>query len=162
MVITKIVDWFIRFSDKRKNYNFMLFLINIWQVILYLLYKDIATSLFFLVITFISFLYVHRDKFKGNVVPFSSVILEVIIAIFTINNNLQYLSLGATCFTRVYLWFSRTGQQIRVCNVLYQIAMLIYNVLCRVWIMIPVRVYLIGFNIYTYVRSNRLKSLDNT
>lgn len=156
-IIMRMVDWFIKFSDKKKNYNFMLFLINAWQVILYLIYKDVATSMFFLAITFISFLYVEKDKFKTNIIPFASVVFEVLIAIFTMNNNLQYLSLGATCFTRIYLWFSKSGQQIRVCNVIYQIMMLIYNTICGVWIMIPFRVYLIGFNIYTYIRSNNLK-----
>ena len=105
---------YIASPEKKKRIYIATFLLNLSQLIIYFLNNDLTTALIYIVIVIRSFIYIYKDKFKTNIIPYVAILIQLIIGYFTIENALQILSVLIPCYSCWYLWFYKDTQKLRI------------------------------------------------
>ena len=72
-LITIIVNIYIAFTEGKKRIYIATFLLNLSQLIMYLFNNDLTTALIYIAITIRSLIYIYKDKFKTNVIPYIAI-----------------------------------------------------------------------------------------
>ena len=150
-IITVITNIYISFTEKIKRIYIATFLLNLAQMIMYFVNNDITTGIIYIVIVIRSIIYIYKDKFKSNLMPYLMICIQLIIGIFTIENKTQIISIIIPCYTCWYLWFYNDTQKIRVGNVIANTAWAIYNMIGGLYIILIMRAMTIGSNLIAYV-----------
>ena len=157
-IVTIIVNIYISFTEQKKRIYVATFLLNLAQLIMYFFNSDLTTGLIYIIIVVRSFIYIYKDKFKTDVVPYSMILIQVIIGVVTRENNLQLLSTLIPCYSCWYLWFYNDTQKLRVGNIIANILWTIYNICTGLYIILIMRFMTIGSNLIAYIkRKNELK-----
>lgn len=139
-IITVIVNIYISFTEKKKRIYIATFLLNLSQLFMYYFNNDITTTLIYIVITVRSFIYIYKDKFKTNLIPYAAIIIQLLIGLFTIENGFQILSVLIPCYTCWYLWFYNDTQKIRIGNIIANTLWAVYNIATGLYIVLIMRV----------------------
>lgn len=160
-IITVIVNIYISFTEKKNRIYIATFLINLAQLIMYFFNNDLTTSLIYSAIVIRSFIYIYKDNFKTNIIPFLMIGIQLLIGYFTIENPLQILSILIPCYTCWYLWFSKDTQSLRIGNIVANIAWAIYNICGGLYIILIMRAMAIISNIIAYNKKNIIQKLAN-
>ncbi len=151
-IISVLVNTYIAFTEKKKRIYIATFLLNLAQFLMYFFNNDLTTSLIYIVIVVRSLIYIYKDKFKTNIVPYLAIIIQLLIGFFTIESPIQFLSVLIPCYTCWYLWFYETTQKIRVGNIIANFAWGIYNVCTGLYIVLIMRVITILSNLIAYIK----------
>lgn len=151
-IVTIIVNIYISFTEKKKRIYVATFLLNLAQLIMYWFNNDLTTGLIYIVITIRSLIYIYKDNFKSDLVPYLAINIQLIIGYFTMENNLQILSILIPCYSCWYLWFYNDTQKIRIGNIIANTAWAIYNVCTGLYIILIMRVMTIGSNLIAYIK----------
>ena len=72
-VATIIVNIYISVTEKNKRIYIATFLLNFFQLMMYFLNNDFTTGLIYIVIVIRSFIYIYKDKFKTNIIPYIAI-----------------------------------------------------------------------------------------
>lgn len=158
-IITILVNIYISFTEKKKRIYIATFLLNLSQLLMYMFNNDLTTTLIYIVITVRSFIYIYKDKFKTDIVPYLAILIQLIIGYYTIENGMQILSVLIPCYTCYYLWFYDDTQKIRIGNIIANTLWAVYNIATGLYIVLIMRAMTIISNIVAYIR--RRKQLVN-
>lgn len=158
-IITILVNIYISFTEKKKRIYIATFLLNLSQLLMYMFNNDLTTTLIYIVITVRSFIYIYKDKFKTDIVPYLAILIQLIIGYYTIENTMQILSVLIPCYTCYYLWFYADTQKIRIGNIIANTLWGVYNIATGLYIVLIMRAMTIISNIVAYIR--RRKQLVN-
>ena len=126
---------------------------------MYFLNNDFTTGLIYIVIVIRSFIYIYKDKFKTNIIPYIAIAIQLAIGYFTIENRLQILSILIPCYSCWYLWFYKDTQKLRIGNIVANTAWAVYNICNGLYIILIMRAMTVASNVIAYV--NRKKQLLN-
>lgn len=154
-LITIIVNIYIAFTEEKKRIYIATFLLNLSQLIMYLFNNDLTTALIYIVITIRSLIYIYKDKFKTNVIPYIAISIQVLIGCFTLKNTFQIFSILIASYSCWYLWFYNDIQKLRIGNIVANTAWAIYNICGGLYIIIIMRCITIVSNMIAYIRRNR-------
>ena len=154
-IVTIIVNMYIAFTEKRKRIYIATFLLNFSQLIMYFFNNDLTTALIYIVIVIRSLIYIYKDKFKTNIIPYVVILIQLIIGYFTIENALQILSVLIPCYSCWYLWFYKDTQKLRIGNIIANTAWAVYNIYNGLYILLIMRSMTIGSNAIAYIRIKR-------
>lgn len=154
-IITIIVNIYISFTERKNRIYIATFLLNLSQLILYFVNDDITTGLVYIIIVVRSLIYIYKDKFKSNIIPYFIIAIQLIIGFATMDNALQILSILIPCYSCWYLWFSKDTQQLRVGNIIANTAWAVYNVCDGLYIILIMRAMTIGSNLIAYINRTR-------
>lgn len=154
-IITIIVNIYISFTEKKKRIYIATFLLNLSQLFMYVFNNDLTTGLIYIVIVIRSLLYIYKDKFKTNIIPYLAIIIQLVIGYFTIENRLQILSILIPCYSCWYLWFYNNTQKLRIGNIVANAAWAIYNICDGLYIILIMRGMTIGSNLIAYIRRKK-------
>ena len=157
-IITVLVNIYISFTEKKKRIYIATFLLNLSQLLMYFFNKDLTTALIYIVIVIRSYLYIYKDKFKSNLIPYLAIVIQIIIGVTTIERPIQVMSILIPCYSCWYLWFSKDTQKLRIGNIVANISWGIYNICCGLYIILIMRAITITSNIVAYIR--RKKELE--
>ena len=158
-ILSVIVNTYIAFTEKKIRIYIATFLLNLAQLFMYFFNDDLTTALIYIVIVIRSFVYIYKDKFKTNIIPYLAIIIQLLIGVFTIQSPIQILSILLPCYTCWYLWFYETTQKIRVGNIIANFAWAIYNVCTGLYIVLIMRAITILSNLIAYIKyKNNAKS----
>ena len=160
-IITILVNIYISFTEKKKRIYIATFLLNLSQLLMYMFNNDLTTTLIYIVITVRSFIYIYKDKFKTDIVPYLAIIIQLIIGYYTIENSMQVLSILIPCYTCYYLWFYNDTQKIRIGNIIANILWAIYNIATGLYIVLIMRAMTIISNIVAYIRRRKQLAKEN-
>ena len=149
-ILSVIVNTYIAFTEKKKRIYIATFLLNLTQLFMYYFNDDITTALIYIVIVLRSLIYIYKDKFKTNIVPYLAIIAQLLIGFFTIKAPIQILSILLPCYTCWYLWFYETTQKIRIGNIIANLAWAIYNICTGLYIVLIMRAVTILSNLIAY------------
>ena len=152
-VITVLVNIYISFTEKKKRIYISTFLLNFAQLLMYKFNNDTTTTMIYIVITIRSLLYINKDVFKTNIIPYLAILCQLIIGIVTIENPTQLLSILIPCYSTWYLWFYKDTQKLRVGNIIANTAWAIYNIISGLYIIIIMRIITIVSNLIAYARN---------
>lgn len=155
-VITVIVNIYISFTEKKKRIYIATFLLNLSQLFMYFFNNDITTGLIYIIIVIRSLIYIYKDKFKKDIIPYVIISIQVLVGVFTLKNNLQILSIMIACYSSWYLWFYNDTQKLRVGNVIANSAWSIYNICQGLYIIIIMRVITILSNLIAYIERKKV------
>lgn len=153
-VITILVNIYISFTEKQKRIYIATFLLNLSQLLMYWFNNDLTTTLIYIVITIRSFIYIHKNKFKTNFIMYIAIIIQLLIGVFTIEQNIQILPILIPCYTCWYLWVYNDTQKIRIGNIIANILWSVYNIFTGLYIVLIMRVITITSNMIAYIRRN--------
>lgn len=160
-IVTIIVNIYISFTERKKRIYIATFLLNLAQLFMYLFNGDLTTALIYIVIVARSFIYIYKDKFKKNIIPYIAMALQILIGCFTIENSVQIFSVLISCYSCWYLWFYNDTQKLRVGNIIANTAWAIYNVCGGLYIILIMRAITITSNTVAYIkRKNELKNVE--
>lgn len=160
-VITIIVNIYISFTEKKKRIYIATFLLNFAQLIMYFLNNDFTTGLIYIVIVVRSLIYIEKDRFKTDLIPYSIIAIQILIGVFTIENLFQLMSILIPCYSCWYLWFYNDTQKLRIGNIIANTLWAIYNVCTGLYIILIMRAMTIGSNFIAYTRRKKeLKSVN--
>lgn len=160
-IVTIIVNIYISFTERKKRIYIATFLLNLAQLFMYLFNGDLTTALIYIVIVVRSFIYIYKDKFKKNIIPYIAMALQILIGCFTIENSVQIFSVLISCYSCWYLWFYNDTQKLRVGNIIANTAWAIYNVCGGLYIILIMRAITITSNMVAYIkRKNELKNVE--
>lgn len=160
-IVTIIVNIYISFTERKKRIYIATFLLNLAQLFMYLFNGDLTTALIYIVIVARSFIYIYKDKFKKNIIPYIAMALQILIGCFTIENSVQIFSVLISCYSCWYLWFYNDTQKLRVGNIIANTAWAIYNVCGGLYIILIMRAITITSNMVAYIkRKNELKNIE--
>lgn len=160
-IVTIIVNIYISFTERKKRIYIATFLLNLAQLFMYLFNGDLTTALIYIVIVARSFIYIYKDKFKKNIIPYIAMALQILIGCFTIENSVQIFSVLISCYSCWYLWFYNDTQKLRVGNIIANTAWAIYNVCGGLYIILIMRAITITSNMVAYIkRKNELKNVE--
>ena len=151
-IVTVLVNIYISFTEKKKRIYIATFLLNLSQLFMYFFNKDLTTALIYIVITVRSFIYIYKDKFKSNLIPYFAIIIQLIIGFTTIENPIQIMSILIPCYSCWYLWFSKDTQKLRIGNIIANTLWAIYNVCCGLYIILIMRAITITSNLVAYIK----------
>lgn len=153
-VITILVNIYISFTENKNRIYIATFLLNLSQLLMYWFNNDLTTTLIYIVITIRSFIYIYKNKFKTNFLMYIAIIIQLIIGFFTIEQNIQILSILIPCYTCWYLWIYNDTQKIRIGNIIANILWAVYNIATGLYIILIMRVITITSNIIAYIKRN--------
>lgn len=160
-IITILVNIYISFTEKKKRIYIATFLLNLSQLLMYMFNNDLTTTLIYIVITVRSFIYIYKDKFKTDIVPYLAIIIQLIIGYYTIENSMQVLSILIPCYTCYYLWFYNDTQKIRIGNIIANTLWGVYNIATGLYIVLIMRAMTIISNIVAYIRRRKQLAKEN-
>lgn len=160
-IITILVNIYISFTEKKKRIYIATFLLNLSQLLMYMFNNDLTTTLIYIVITVRSFIYIYKDKFKTDIVPYLAIIIQLIIGYYTIENTMQILSVLIPCYTCYYLWFYNDTQKIRIGNIIANTLWGVYNIATGLYIVLIMRAMTIISNIVAYIRRRKQLAKEN-
>jgi hypothetical protein len=123
--------------------------------------NDLTTTLIYIVITVRSFIYIYKDKFKTDIVPYLAILIQLIIGYYTIENSVQVLSILIPCYTCYYLWFYNDTQKIRIGNIIANTLWGVYNIATGLYIVLIMRAMTIISNIVAYIRRRKQLAKEN-
>lgn len=153
--ITIIINIYISFTEQKKRIYIATFLLNLSQLLMYLFNNDLMTGLIYIVIVIRSFIYIYKDKFQSNIVPYIAMLLQILIGTITIDNQTQILSILISCYSCWYLWFYKDTQKLRIGNIIANIAWGIYNICTGLYIILVMRAITIVSNILAYIKRKK-------
>ena len=154
-IVTVIVNMYIAVTEKKKRIYIATFLLNLSQLIIYFLNNDLTTALIYIVIVIRSLIYIYKDNFKTNIIPYLAILIQLIIGYFTIENAIQILSVLIPCYSCWYLWFYKDTQKLRIGNIIANTAWAVYNIYNGLYIILIMRSTTIGSNAIAYIRRKR-------
>lgn len=154
-IVTIIVNVYISFTEKKQRIYIATFLLNLAQLLMYFFNNDLMTALIYIVIVVRSLLYIYKDKFKTNIIPYVAIVLQLLIGFLTIKTPLQIMSIVIPCYSCWYLWFYNDTQKLRIGNIIANSAWAIYNVCDGLYIILIMRAMTIGSNLIAYVRRKK-------
>lgn len=160
-IITILVNIYISFTEKKKRIYIATFLLNLSQLLMYMFNNDLTTTLIYIVITVRSFIYIYKDKFKTDIVPYLAILIQLIIGYYTIENGMQILSVLIPCYTCYYLWFYDDTQKIRIGNIIANTLWAVYNIATGLYIVLIMRAMTIISNIVAYIRRRKQLAKEN-
>lgn len=160
-IITILVNIYISFTEKKKRIYIATFLLNLSQLLMYMFNNDLTTTLIYIVITVRSFIYIYKDKFKTDIVPYLAILIQLIIGYYTIENTMQILSVLIPCYTCYYLWFYDDTQKIRIGNIIANTLWGVYNIATGLYIVLIMRAMTIISNIVAYIRRRKQLAKEN-
>lgn len=160
-IITILVNIYISFTEKKKRIYIATFLLNLSQLLMYMFNNDLTTTLIYIVITVRSFIYIYKDKFKKDIVPYLAILIQLIIGYYTIENTMQILSVLIPCYTCYYLWFYDDTQKIRIGNIIANTLWGVYNIATGLYIVLIMRAMTIISNIVAYIRRRKQLAKEN-
>ena len=160
-VVTIVVNIYISFTEKKKRIYIATFWLNISQLIMYFLNNDLTTGLVYIIIVIRSLIYIYKDSFKTNRIPYIIIIIQIVIGFATLEERLQIFSILISCYSCWYLWFCDDTQKLRVGNIVANFAWAIYNICNGLYIILIMRAMTIASNIIGYIkRKKELLSLS--
>lgn len=151
-IITVIVNIYISFTERKKRIYVATFLLNFAQLLLYFFNGDITTGLVYIIIVVRSLIYIYKEKFKSNLIPYFIILIQLIIGFATIDRPLQVLSILIPCYSCWYLWFSKDTQKLRIGNIIANSAWAIYNFCDGLYIILIMRAMTIASNLIAYIK----------
>ena len=154
-IITIIVNIYISFTEKKKRIYIATFLLNLSQLIMYFFNDDLTTALIYVVIVIRSFVYIYKDKFKTNVIPYIAISIQGLIGFFTLENSSQIFPIIISSYSCYYLWFYNDTQKLRIGNIIANTAWGAYNVCNGLYIILIMRFMTIGSNMIAYIKMKR-------
>ena len=154
-IVTVIVNMYIAVTEKKKRIYIATFLLNLSQLIIYFLNNDLTTALIYIVIVIRSLIYIYKDNFKTNIIPYLAILIQLIIGYFTIENAIQILSVLIPCYSCWYLWFYKDTQKLRIGNIIANTVWAVYNIYNGLYIILIMRSMTIGSNAIAYIRRKR-------
>lgn len=154
-IVTVIVNMYIAFTEKKKRIYIATFLLNLSQLIMYFFNNDLTTAFIYIVIVIRSLIYIYKDKFKTNIIPYVAILIQLIIGYFTIENAVQILSVLIPCYSCWYLWFYKDTQKLRIGNIIANTVWAVYNIYNGLYIILIMRSMTIGSNAIAYIRRKR-------
>ncbi len=154
-IVTVLVNIYISFTEKKKRIYIATFLLNLAQLFMYFFNNDMMTALIYIVIVVRSLLYIYKDKFKTNIIPYVAIALQLLIGYFTLETPLQIMAVIIPCYTCWYLWFYNDTQKLRIGNIIANTAWGIYNMCDGLYVILIMRVMTIGSNFVAYVRRKK-------
>ena len=159
-IVTVIVNMYIAVTEKKKRIYIATFLLNLSQLIIYFLNNDLTTALIYIVIVIRSLIYIYKDNFKTNIIPYLAILIQLIIGYFTIENAIQILSVLIPCYSCWYLWFHKDTQKLRIGNIISNTAWAVYNIYNGLYILLIMRSITIGSNAIVYIRRKNICQLQ--
>lgn len=160
-VVTIIVNIYVSFTERTKRIYVATFLLNVAQLIMYFFNQDITTGLIYIIIVVRSYIYIYKDNFKTDLVPYSMILLQVVVGVLTMEKDIQLMSILIPCYSCWYLWFYNDTQKLRVGNIIANILWAIYNACTGLYIILIMRFMTIMSNVIGYIkRSYELKRED--
>ena len=161
-IVTIIVNIYISFTEKKKRIYIATVLLNFAQLIMYFFNNDLTTALIYVVIVIRSLIYIYKDKFKTNIIPYLAISVQILIGYITIENRFQVFSIIIACYSCWYLWFYNDTQKLRKGNIIANTAWAIYNITGGLYIILIMRIMTIASNLIAYIkRKNELVNLQN-
>ena len=149
-IISVIVNTYIAFTEKKKRIYIATFFLNLAQLFMYFFNNDLTTALIYIVIVVRSLVYIYKDKFKTNIIPYLAIISQLLIGFFTIESPIQILSILLPCYTCWYLWFYESTQKIRIGNIIANLAWGVYNICTGLYIVLIMRAVTVLSNLIAY------------
>ena len=160
-LVTIIVNIYISFTEKKKRIYIATVLLNALQLIMYFFNGDTTTALIYIVIVARSLIYIYKDQFKTNVIPYILIVIHILVGLFTLESIAQILSIVISCYSCWYLWFYNTTQKLRIGNIIANIAWAMYNIYGGLYIILIMRGTTIISNSIAYIkRKNKLQQND--
>jgi len=161
-IITIIVNIYISFTEKKKRIYIATFLLNLAQLVMYFFNNDLTTALIYIVIVIRSLIYIYKDNFKTNIIPYLAISIQILIGYITIENGFQIFSIIIACYSCWYLWFYNNTQKLRIGNIVANTAWAIYNICGGLYIILIMRGITIISNTVAYIkRKNELANLPS-
>ena len=154
-IVTVIVNMYIAVTEKKKRIYIATFLLNLSQLIIYFLNNDLTTALIYIVIVIRSLIYIYKDNFKTNIIPYLAILIQLIIGYFSIENAVQIVSVLIPCYSCWYLWFYKDTQKLRIGNIIANTVWAVYNIYNGLYIILIMRSTTIGSNAIAYIRRKR-------
>lgn len=151
-IISVIVNTYIAFTEKKKRIYIATFLLNLAQLLMSFFNNDTTTTLIYIIIVIRSFIYLYKDKFKNNLIPYIVITVQLLIGILTIETPLQIMSVLIPCYSCWYLQFYDTTQKLRVGNILANLAWAIYNLCSSLYIVLIMRAITVSSNLIAYIK----------
>lgn len=160
-IIVLIAQLYIATNENIKHIFIARFIYNALYMILYFINADITTTLTYVLNTVRSAVYIERQEIYEQkwhfLVPFTFIIVQIIIGLITMNNYWQLLAIFCGCYFSYYLWFYKTTQKLRVGNMIGDFLWLIYNIISQLWIVAAARVIVIVMNAVAYQNHRKLE-----
>ena len=154
-ILSVIVNTYIAFTEKKKRIYIATFLLNLAQLLMYFFNNDITTTLIYIVIVIRSLIYIYKDKFKTNIIPYVIIVIQHLIGFSTIETPIQILSIILPCYTCWYLWFYESTQKIRVGNIVSNLTWGIYNICTGLYIVLIMRAITVLSNLIAYIKYSK-------
>lgn len=161
-ILTIIANTYISFTEKKKRIYIATFLLNFFQLVMYFFNSDLTTALIYVVIVIRSLIYIYKDNFKTNIIPYIAISVQILIGYITIENSFQIFSIVIACYSCWYLWFYNNTQKLRIGNIVANTAWSIYNICGGLYIILIMRSITIISNTVAYIkRKNELVILQD-
>ena len=154
-ILSVIVNTYIAFTEKKKRIYIATFLLNLAQLLMYFFNNDMTTTLIYIVIVIRSLIYIYKDKFKTNIIPYVIIVIQLLIGFSTIETPIQILSIILPCYTCWYLWFYESTQKIRVGNIISNLTWGIYNICTGLYIVLIMRAITVLSNLIAYIKYSK-------
>ena len=158
-IVTIITNIYISFTEKKKRIYVATFLLHFAQLLMYLFNSDLTTALIYVIIVIRSYVYIYKDVFDTDLIPYSLILAQLIVGFTTIESPLQIMSILLPCYSCWYLWFYNDTQKLRIGNIISNAIWAVYNICTGLYIILIMRAITVISNLVAYIR--RKKELEN-
>lgn len=145
-IIQTIYSIYIMFLNKKKNMLINTFISNIISLVLFQITGLGAASLTTILITFRSFLFTFREKYKTNIMFFLCLALHILAGIITFTGFSSLMPCITAIIAVVVFWFGNE-QQIRIGTTISNLIWVIYYAINGIYISAITNIIIILFTI---------------
>ena len=164
--VTLFVSIYIAFTKSVKRILIADFIVNISLLVCYLILGDTTTSMMYICISIRSFVYIHKERFSGNWIPWVAIAVQLVLGFATMDNPFQLISVLIPCWVCWYLWYWQDDKQkIRLGNIINNGCWGIYNGIVGLWIVVLMRIFVVCANtvsIYKHRDKENVSPAGNT
>ena len=156
-VISLIFQFFIANIKNRTYVMILTFLLNISNLLCYLLNDDMTAFYSAIIICIRTFVYIFMEKIKEHkwhwIIPSIAIIIQFFIGMKTIGNIFELIPILVPCYTCYYLWFYANLQKLRVGNMIGNTLWFVYNVVTGLYILSLSRIITVAINGESYIKN---------
>lgn len=155
-LVVLFVSIYISFTSHIKRIFVADFVVNLSLLTCYVILGDLTTTIMYVSITIRSFLYIYKDRFKTDMLPWIAIVVQIVLGFATMENPFQIISIFIPCWVCWYLWYWHDDKQkIRFGNIVNNGCWGIYNGIVGLWIVVLMRVIVVMSNAISMVRTHK-------
>lgn len=142
------VNIIITFCKTKHRMLFMHFIVNLLTLFTYIVNGNYEAAILYVITVIRPLLFMYKDNMKTNLLCYITIVIQIIIALFTFTEPLDLFNLTAGVYSCYYMWFYNTANKLRIGLIINNLLRIVYEAHKGLYILVIIRIITILTSIF--------------